>query len=234
MSGNMANDVKGKCRNGITHSLILYGFAIPVLFLVSNVSASIIQVDDYTITQGDDFFINVTCIPDAALKGWEFRLHYDTTLLLLLDITEGDFFDGYLTFPVMKEDATYSLIVGKGNVTTQGVLASFLFRAVQPGQSPVQVSGAGVCNETRYLPLTVINGSVTVTELRVEETIRRGWNRFPDGSLTIQGYSTFGSDVTRTQGWSTFRCEKTGQDGFWELLTAISAAALVIIRRIKK
>jgi len=217
---------------------LIYGFVIPVFLLVSSASASLIQVDDYTLAQGDEFTVDVICTPDTAIKGWEFHLQFNHTILMLLDITEGDFFAGYLTFPVMRENATYSLIVGKGNVTTQGVLASFLFRAVQPGQSPVQVCGAGVCNETRYLPLTVINGSVTVTELRVTETIRSGWNGFGDSSLTIQGYSTFGNDVIRTQGWSTFQGEKKGQDDFWGVMVTISAVALVIIyaviRRLKK
>lgn len=240
----MMNDEKGRMSKGkklLTRILIpplKCGFIIPVLILVSSASATVIQVEHHYVTEGDVFLAPIDCFPNASIKGWEFKIRYDPSFLFLQDIIEGDFFGGYLTFPVMRENATYDLIVGQGNVSDPGVLAFFEFRALRPGKTNISIYDAGVCDETGYLPVTLYPGNVSVTKLRVETTIRTGWNRFAGGSLAIQGYSTFGSDVMLSHGWSTFQSTQKRQTDFWNVMVTISAVAIVItiafMRRFKK
>ena len=123
------------------------------------------QVETKQVKLLDQLTLNITLIPSEPVKAWELKLQYDPGLLQLIAITEEDFFDGYQTFYVNNKSIAYGLILGRGNITTQGIIAIAHFRAVDEGEALVQIYDAGVTNETRYLSLSLQDGSVTILGL---------------------------------------------------------------------
>jgi len=126
------------------------------------VSASVITVEDQAVKAGSVFTVNVTLAPSEPVKAWEFRMIYNTSLLNLVEIDEGRFFHGYQTFYVSNGSVAYDLILGHGNVTSPGCIATAVFQAKATGTTSIGLAGAGVTNETMYLPLKIVNGTVTV------------------------------------------------------------------------
>ena len=193
----------------ISHSLKC-GFVIPMLILCSSVSATFIRVDTKTISQGDAFTIDVICIPSEPLKAWEFRVDYNHSILSLVNITEGDFFDGYQTFFIANGSIAYDLTLGRGNMTDEnGSLAHLCFLALAPGITQVSLLGAGVTNSTQYTSIGVLDGTVIVmgvTGSRLWNTIKEGDNTF-GGPVVIHGWSMFRNHTARhptDQTWSVF------------------------------
>jgi hypothetical protein len=84
----------------------------------------------------------------------------------LLDITNGDFFQGYQIFGSIGRrydgivTELYALVLGPGNVTISGSLRVFWFHADRPGQDDFRLWNAGITNETMYLLLSTVNASV--------------------------------------------------------------------------
>ena len=57
----------------------------------------------------------------------------------------------------------YGLIVGTGNVTSAGSCIMISFKAKSTiGVSSVHLYDAGVCDEKRYISLSVTDGAVTI------------------------------------------------------------------------
>jgi hypothetical protein len=150
-----------------------------LIVVVPAVSATRIEVghQDHVIV-GDNVTVDVVCYPSQAIKGWELKVSFDQTILSAISIREGDFFDGYQQFPmdgiIDNENGKiidiYNLIVGKNrNVSSEGVLCSIVFLALNEGTTNIGLYDVGVCNESQYLPLAVMNGSVTVNSLGNQE-----------------------------------------------------------------
>jgi len=124
-----------------------------------------------SVSTGDNFNINVSCIPSQPVKAFEFRLYFDASLLQVDSIAEGDIFDGYNTFfnPGTIDNVAgsitnvFSLIIGQGNVSDNGSLITITFTAKQnSGTSSLNFESVGVTDEFGYIPVDVFDGSVTV------------------------------------------------------------------------
>lgn len=135
-------------------------------------SATLITVQDTTAKVNQTFTVNVSCVPSEQIKSYEMKIRYDPRILTATSLIAGDFFMGKPVFSspncvINNTDGTiiniYALTVGKGLMVTQpGVLFSISFTALQNGTSPIGIYDAGVTNDTRYLPLKTINGTVTI------------------------------------------------------------------------
>jgi hypothetical protein len=207
MSGQMTNDEsKSRMSEWKRHllipSLMLCGFVSLLLCLISLAAATDVNVEHAYVDEDDVFVLPVNCFPSEPVKAWEFKVVYDPLYLTLIGIEEGDFFDGYQTFFIANGTTTYDLIIGKGNVTSSGNLVILSFTALQPGVTTVGLTGVGVCNETRYLPVLVTNGTVhingsPVTPSHLWIPLKRGWNTFMPytwatmTSLRIAWYAVF-------------------------------------------
>jgi hypothetical protein len=131
---------------------------------------SIIRVESKTVTVNQSFTLNISCNPNEPIKGWEFKVKFDASCLFANYVAEGNFFDGYQTFPVMgiidNTDGTitdiYDLIVGQGHVSSFGIFASINFTAISEGNTSIELYDVGICNESRYLINTINNGYVIV------------------------------------------------------------------------
>jgi PKD repeat protein len=134
--------------------------------LVSIVPASV------TVSAGTNFTLVVNCSPARPVKGYELKVSFNPSFLQVTNVSEGDFFGGYTTFfnpgTIDNQAGTiiniYDLIVGQGNVTSNGSLVTIGFIAGSySGSSAVTLYGVHVTNETQYINVSVSSGSVTVT-----------------------------------------------------------------------
>ena len=61
---------------------------------------TIVSIDpsSQSVSAGDTFTINVSCVPGQPIKSFELNISFDPSLLTANSVTEGDIFDGYTTY----------------------------------------------------------------------------------------------------------------------------------------
>lgn len=125
------------------------------------------------LVAGESFTIDINLSVDEPVKSFECAVSFTASAFSVLSVVEGDFFDGY---DVFFNDGTidnthgvvstlYGLILGPGNVTSDGTLFTLQCKAKNPSSditSPVTLSNAGITNESDYLVLSILNSSVFV------------------------------------------------------------------------
>ena len=150
--------------------IILLG-AITLTVDAAETTTVSIDPSSQTVSSGEDFTVNVSCVPGQPIKSFEFRLSFNASLLQVNSVTEGDIFDGYDTFfnagTINNTTGTvvdiYGLIMGSGNVTGSGTFVTISCTAKDvSGTSTLALSNVGVTNETAYVSITVNNGTVQV------------------------------------------------------------------------
>ena len=125
------------------------------------------------VSPGNNFIVNVSCIPGQPIKSFEFRLSFNSSLLIANSITEGNIFNGYNTFfnngtinnPAGTIVNIYGLIIGTGNVTNSGTFVTINFTAKElslSGTSLLDIYDVGVTDETGYVSTILHDGNVTV------------------------------------------------------------------------
>lgn len=211
----------------------LVGFIIGfgIMLTVMHAQGSLIAIDSPAVHVGDVFPVRIMCFPSQPIKGWEFMLHH-SPLLSIMNITNGDFFGEYFQFPVVKNMTCYNLIVGQGNVSTAGSLVTIFFQAEGNGSALVWLTGAGVVNETGYLPLTVLNGTVAILLQPSWMLVSIGWTSFPEKQYgSYEGWNRFqnGRGLFMEKGWNRFKNDDDERDPWMMLLGALVGLALVLI-----
>jgi hypothetical protein len=117
-----------------------------------------------------DITIDINCVPGQPVKSYELTILFDPGVLQAQAVDEGTIFSGFSTFfnagtinnGLGQITNVYGLIMGPGNVSNPGSLVSINFSTVGTGVSSIQLTDVGITNETQYVPLSVVNGSVTV------------------------------------------------------------------------
>ena len=136
----------------------------------SETSISINPVSQ-TVGPNKNFNISVYCSPGQPIKAFEFKLSFNASLIQAIEVTEGNIFDGYTTFfnagTINNSDGTivevYGLILGTGNVSNPGTLVNINFiGGAITGTSLVALYDVGITNETAYIAINLINGSVQI------------------------------------------------------------------------
>lgn len=144
---------------------------ILILFCSSVVSANQIVVTPayQFVNHGTTFNVSIHCIPTQPIKAFEFKIEYNSSLLLAENVTEGDFFRGYQSFfipGIIQQDQgriinIYGLIMGQGNISVPGTFVIIRFTAKeQEGVSSIHLYDMGITNETQYLSVDVNDGDV--------------------------------------------------------------------------
>lgn len=135
---------------------------------------TIVQIvpHEQTVLPGQTFSIDIDVIPGQPMRVVELKLSFDPSLVRPLCVTEGDLFHGFYTWfnggTIDNDTGTivdiYDLIVGVGNVSDSGTFVTIDFSAQENiGTSPLHMYDVEVFNETHSVPITVIDGSVTVS-----------------------------------------------------------------------
>jgi hypothetical protein len=155
--------------------------AVVIIILILGINPLVVQADGSTIVQispanttinaGQTFTINVICTPGQSIKLYELKLMFNSTVLQVNSVTEGTIFNGYTTFfnagTINNTAGTivdvYGLIQGAGVVSNSGSLVSISFTARSLSEtSTIGLYNVGVTNETQYVPVIVMNGSVSI------------------------------------------------------------------------
>jgi hypothetical protein len=123
------------------------------------------------VSFGESFTVSVFCNPAEPIEGYEFDLDFNASLIQANSVSEGDIFNGYSTF---FNDGTidnvngyidnvYGLITDEGNVSAAGICANISFTAQSVvGVSHLLLLDVGVTNDSAYLLVDIVNGSVGV------------------------------------------------------------------------
>jgi len=184
----------------------ILSYIIPSLLIicgfVSQISlsdASIIFVEQKEAVTVTVFSVNITCVPSEPVKAFEFKIRYPS-FLSLVSVDTGGFFTGFITFQATgKHDHSlhlikdvYGLVIGKGNVSRPGVLIILWFHADSAGNGTISLYDAGVTNETRYLSLMVVNGTISVSQKgSIEIKNNDGKINSLPGQILVIGFSVF-------------------------------------------
>lgn len=152
--------------------LVLITLFLFLTFIVP-ASSTTITVSNKQASVNESFYLPINCTPSESIKAYEFKVQYDPEILSASSVLAGGFFKGKPTFSstncvINNTDGTiiniYDLTIGQGLMVTEpGVLVYIRFTAKQNGTSDIMLYDAGVTNDTRYLPLTVENGTVTIS-----------------------------------------------------------------------
>lgn len=155
----------------------------------------------------------MTVAPGTPIAGVQFDLSYDSSLLAVTSVTEGNLLNqgGATTYfqPGTINNTTGETINVAGAITTpgdsvsgQGVFATVYFQALASGTSPITLSDVIAGNTAgQAVPVQVNSGSVTVQ------------------GATITAAATDGSGVTATcqvtvtAGGSTYSIYDVNEDG---------------------
>ena len=117
------------------------------------------------------FTIDISCEPIEPIKSWEITLSFDPHFLEATEIMQGGFFDGFDTFPSPNPiidnvngsiTRFYSLIIGQGNTSNAGILSTIRFMANRQGTTNLNITMIGLTNETMYLPVKTVNGTINI------------------------------------------------------------------------
>jgi chitodextrinase len=139
-------------------------------------SSMIVESSVGSLDPGEEATITVRLSPETFVKSYEFNIIFDETILFASSNQQGDFFHGFTNFSsngtidnnngIIKD--IYSLIVGAGMVSDEGVLFEFTITALQSIDSLediktwININNAGITNETTYLPLETQNSFILI------------------------------------------------------------------------
>lgn len=127
-----------------------------------------------TVSPNETFSFSILCSPNQPIKSYELSFSFDENLLSVNSVSEGDIFEGYSTF---FNDGTidnsngevnqiYGLIIGSGNVTETGSLVDISCTAKNSvGISDITLFNVGITNETKYIQVSLVNGSVSIEDI---------------------------------------------------------------------
>ena len=164
---------KSKCYVLKLGIIIILLFGITTIIVSASTSTINIDPLSKTVSTGESFSINVSCVPGQPIKSFEFKLSFDPSLLQINSVTEGDVFNGYSTFfssgTIDNTAGTvvniYNLIVGAGNVSSFGNFVIINCTAKDTaGVSTLDLYEFGITNESGFLSINVNDGSATIQE----------------------------------------------------------------------
>lgn len=173
-------DGKEKMRNRLEHIMIIMIILMMMQpFIISSsaqdpVTAISVSPSMLTVAPNETFTMFIYCVPGQAMKSFELCVSYDPDIIQATTVTQGNIFDGHNTFfndgsmDHLKGEITsiYSLILGPGNVSTEGNLVEITFTTYPvEGSTDIELFNVGITNETMYLPFTLLNGSINVEHI---------------------------------------------------------------------
>ena len=138
-----------------------------------NETHTLIKVEptNSTVEPNSNFSIGIYCEPAQPIKSYELSITYNASLIQANKVTKGNIFNGYQTLfqnGIINNSngeitQIYELIIGTGNISEPGYLIFINFTTEEIEESsPIDLVNVGATNESSYVPLEVINGSVLV------------------------------------------------------------------------
>ncbi len=176
--------------NRMRHSILTFLFLLFTGIIVSTgligvVSAqTLVSISPSTqqIDEGQNFVISVYVEPDAPASGAQFNLQFDSSLVNVISVTEGDLFnqagattifdDGTIDNSQGTVTDVYAFILGKSNITTPGIFVNIDLVALNnSGTCTFEMSNVIISNSAgKSLPITVSNGNADVGDVTTTPT----------------------------------------------------------------
>jgi len=135
----------------------------------------------------DTFIVNVTIDPAVGIAGAQFDLFFNASLLEVIDVQQGNLFNGYDTFfnngsidniNGKINDVYGAIIVPGGNVSNYGTFAKITFRAKKEGVAYLNLSDVIVGDvNAKAVAIEIHNGSV--------EIVSHPWDLNHDNTVNI-------------------------------------------------
>lgn len=153
--------------------LIFFFLFSSVLAIGENSDSTEVRVDPYnlTIETGESFSVDIYCIPNQPIKAYELKLSFDSSLIRVDEVIEGNIFNDYMTFfnpgIIDNEGGTiidiFGLILGLEESSNPGIIVTINFSAeLYTGDSDLELYDIGICTNMGYITTNVEDGSVTV------------------------------------------------------------------------
>jgi PGF-pre-PGF domain-containing protein len=169
---------------------------------IVSISPSSQQIDE-----SQNFTINVYIEPDAPISGGQFNLLFDSSLVQVTGISEGNMLnqDGASTIfnpgTIDNSQGTilnvYGAILGKSNVTSPGILANIDLVALnRSGTCTFEMSNVVISNSTGHsLPVIIINGDAAIGDATISQSKGGGG----EGGGTGEPYENIDCPETESQ-----------------------------------
>lgn len=165
-----------KCFSLIISFLILTTFFLTIIVFADETQSTLVYVNptNSIVASNENFNITINCNPSQPIKSFELKLSFNASLITANIVSEGNIFNGFNTFfnsGIINNTAgtivdVYGLILGQGNVSNSGTLATIYFNATSNiGTSYLNLINAGITNETTYLSILTNNGNVSVNNI---------------------------------------------------------------------
>ena len=198
-----------KMRYGILLLLSLLLISLNVVGTTSadtqvNILPSTLQVDE-----GQSFTLSVYIEPDAPISGCQFNLHFDSSLVNVTSISEGDllnqdgadtiFNPGTIDNSKITVINVFAVILGKSNVSTPGIFANINIVALnQSGICTFELFNVFISNSTGHaLPIIVNNGNVAIGDVT---------------TTSLNGGSGGGGGGTSGEAFENIECTETSRE----------------------
>jgi hypothetical protein len=189
--------------DGIDTTEVVYDFTTES----KDITDIMITPSTQTVNYAETFIVSVYCDPAQPIESFEFDLDFDASLIQANIVTQGDIFHGFSTYSNNGTidniggyiDNVYCLITEDGNVTEPGYLANISFTSLTTsGTSPLLLVDIGITNESAYVEIDIINGSVTVEFLgdAIPPEITDMMLTISDPKDTVIGWENFSCAVT--------------------------------------
>ena len=147
--------------------------------------------------------ISIGIIPTQPLKAYELKIFFDPSHIHVISVEQGDFFQSYPTFYssgiIDNVNGTirnlYALVLGQGCVNEAGtILILHCNTTGELGLSSIVFNKPGVTNDTGYVSLDVVNGSVQVYgQFYPWDCNKDGQCNYLDVSIVAYHYGEHGS-----------------------------------------
>ncbi|NPE30436.1 PKD domain-containing protein [Methanococcoides sp. SA1] len=198
--------------NGILKSISSgYFYSLFLLLLFASVSIAPVSAEtivsivpfDQSVTPGSDVTVVVYIEPDTPISGAQFDLSFDTEILSVVSVSEGDIFThGASTLfhgGVIDNSAgtlmnVYNLPLGKNEVSMPGTLATIVFDVNKVfSSSSLQLSNVVVSNSNGFaVPISVANGMVSMLVPVADANVPYAGDE--GSSITFDGSASFDPD----------------------------------------
>jgi len=141
---------------------------------------------------GEKFTVNITVKPAQPIRGIELKISFNPLLIYAEKVEEGALFKDYTTIfnngTIDNKNGTitkiYSVIIGSGNTTKNGIFATLSFTAKQKtGRSAIHIFDVRVTNETELVPIVVYDSNVDVGDIDQSENQAPNPPEKPFGSI---------------------------------------------------
>jgi hypothetical protein len=227
MKKDLFNIVK-KARSFLIISVMIIGLLSQGIVFADDPGTNIIRVvpvDD--VITSETFTIDIICEPVEPIKSFEFSLSFDPTSFIITGVSEGSFFGAHPTFfnsgTIDNSTGTlvdvYGLSLGSGlTVDSSGVLVTLTVEMVSEGSSSMDLDMVGLTNESSYLSVSPVNGTIIID--------------LSDPEITdIDVSYSDPVDTDPTFGWVNMSCSASAASEIQEVIMSISCPNGSVLER---